>query len=116
MVLLLLVETVCIVRMLTPIHKWAFEGKELEVAGEPIFFERGVIDENEPGWYIDNSLKYEDICVQSPAIDLPAGSYAITILYQSAGNGSKYRFTSKPETYRVLLGRDEMALESGGGW
>lgn len=110
---LAVIAAVCIIRMLQPVKVWEFGEDQLERMGEAIHFDADVIDENASGWYVDNSLEYGEVFVQTPAVDLPAGSYDVTIRYQGEGSGSTYEFTSTADTYRVMLGRNGMPLESG---
>ena len=110
---LAVIAAVCIIRMLQPVKVWEFGEDQLERMGEAIHFDANVIDGNASGWYVDNSLEYGEVFVQTPAVDLPAGSYDVTIRYQGEGSGSTYEFTSTADTYRVMLGRNGMPLESG---
>ena len=111
--LLVILAAVCLIRMAQPVKVWNFEGDQLELAGDAIHFEANVIDGNAPGWYVDNSMEYGEVFAQTPAIDLPAGSYEVTIRYQGEGSGSNYSFASAVDTWRVLLGREGEKLESG---
>ena len=110
---LAVITAVCVIRMLQPVKVWDFGEEQLELAGEAVHFDANVINENAPGWYVDNSLEYGDVFAQTPILDLPAGSYQVTIRYQCEGSGSEYAFSSKVDTYRVLLGRNGKPLESG---
>ena len=110
---LAVITAVCVIRMLQPVKVWDFEEEQLELVGEAVHFDANVINENAPGWYVDNSLEYGDVFAQTPILDLPAGSYQVTIRYQCEGSGSEYAFSSKVDTYRVLLGRNGKPLESG---
>ncbi len=110
---LAVIAAVCIIRMLQPVKVWDFGEEQLELVGEAVHFDANVINENVPGWYVDNSLEYGDVFAQTPILDLPAGSYQVTIRYQCEGSGSEYAFSSKVDTYRVLLGRNGKPLESG---
>lgn len=103
----------CIIRMVLPEKSWSFSAKELELAGEGIWFEENVINENKPGWYIDNSMDYGEVFTRTPKIDLPMGSYDITIHYQTQGNSAFYSFESAQQDYRVMLGRTDERLEEG---
>ena len=112
-VLLTIIAMVCLVRMSQPVKVWNFEGDQLELAGDAVYFDANVIDENSPGWYVDNSMEYGEVFAQTPAIDLPVGSYQVTIRYQSEGNGSNYSFATTAGIEGVLLDRDGKMLESG---
>lgn len=103
----------CIIRMVLPEKSWSFSAKELELAGEGIWFEENVINENKPGWYIDNSMDYGEVFARTPKVDLPMGSYDITIHYQTQGNSALYSFESAQQDYRVMLGRTDERLEEG---
>ena len=107
------IAAVCIIRMLQPVKVWEFGEDQLERMGEAIHFDANVIDGNASGWYVDNSLEYGEVFAQTPAVDLPVGSYDVTIRYQGEGSGSEYAFASEVDTYRVLLGRDGKPLEGG---
>ena len=111
--ILMVITAVCVIRMLQPVKVWDFGEEQLELVGEAVHFDANVINENAPGWYVDNSLEYGDVSAQTPILDLPAGSYQVTIRYQCEGSGSEYAFSSKVDTYRVLLGRNGKPLESG---
>ncbi len=111
--LLVILAAVCLIRMAQPVKVWDFEGDQLELEGDAIHFDANVIDGNAPGWYVDNSMEYGEVFAQTPAIDLPAGSYEVTIRYQGEGSGSSYEFTSDKDTFRVMLGRNGKPLESG---
>ena len=111
--LLVILAAVCLVRIAQPVQMWDFGEDQLELAGDAIHFDAGVINGNAPGWYVDNSMEYGEVFAQTPAIDLPAGSYEVTIRYQSGGNGAKYEFSSAVDTYKVMLGRMNQPLEEG---
>ena len=110
---LAVIGIICIIRMLQPTREWTFGEDRLELVGEAIHFDANVINENAPGWYVDNSMEYGEVFAQTPALDLPAGSYDVTIRYQAGGNGAKYEFSSAVDTYKVMLGRIEQPLEEG---
>lgn len=99
------------VRMMIPEKFWSFEADELEVSGERIWFEKGVVNENKPGWYVDNSMEYGEDFARTPKVNLPMGSYDVTIMYQTRGNSSRYSFESEQQDYRVMLGRTDEILE-----
>lgn len=99
------------VRMMIPEKFWSFEADELEVSGERIWFEKGVVNENKPGWYVDNSMEYGEDFARTPKVNLPMGSYDVTITYQTQRNSSRYSFESKRQDYRVMLGRTDEILE-----
>lgn len=103
----------CLLRMATPEKSWKFEAQDLERPSEAIYFEANVIDENEPGWYVDSGMEYGEVFTQTPPVTLPVGSYNITIFYKSGGEGAQYHFKSESSTYRVILGRRGERLESG---
>lgn len=104
----------CLMRMAMPEKIWAFDAQELERPGESgLYFDANVIDDNSPGWYVDNSLEYGEVFTQTPALTLPVGSYNITIFYKSQGDGASYSFISDWNTYRVIMGRTHERLESG---
>ena len=63
---------ICIVRMFQPTSVWEFGEDRLELVGEAIYFEANVINQNAPGWYVDNSMEYGEVFAQTPALDLPA--------------------------------------------
>lgn len=111
--LLFLMAIYTLIRMTMPEQNWNFEAQKLELAGEGIFFDAGVIEENLPGWYVDNSMAYGDIFTQSPAVDLPAGSYEVTIFYQTQGNGAQYSFVSESSLDQVAMGRRDALLKPG---
>lgn len=111
--LIIFVAFWCLVRMAMPEKNWKFEAQDLERPGEALFFEENVIDENEPGWYVDSSMEYGEVFTQTPPVTLPVGSYDITFFYKSEGEGSQYHFTSEHSTYRVIMGRRGERLESG---
>lgn len=102
-----------IIRVLLPVKSWSFSAKELNLAGEGIWFEENVINENKPGWYIDNSMEYGEAFVRTPKVDLPVGSYDVTINYQTQGDSALYSFESDQQDYRVMLGRTNERLEEG---
>lgn len=101
-----------LIRMVMPEESWDFGIETLEQSGG-YYFEANVVDENDPGWYVDNSMEYGEVFVQSPKVDLKTGSYDVTINYRSQGEGSGYSFFSDDATYRTLLGRVDESLEGG---
>ena len=102
-----------IIRMIIPEKSWNFKAEDLKLEGEAIWFEENVINENKAGWYIDNSMEYGDTFARTPKIDLPIGSYDVTINYQTQGSSSFYSFESDQQDYRVMLGRTDERLEEG---
>ena len=103
----------CLIRMSRPLQTWDFSRDNLLLSGEGISFEAGTIAENDPGWYVDNSMAYGDPFVQTPPVDLPVGSYEFTLTYQTDADGSSYSFNSTDSSYRILLGRNNETLEIG---
>lgn len=66
----------------------------------------------EDGWYIDNSMNIEHSSfLQTVPIDLPKGSYNISIHYQTSGGGTSISFNADNPTYRLLAGRQNMLLD-----
>lgn len=88
--MLFLVAVWSIARMMMPEKSWKFDDQTLELEGDGIYFDAGVIAENAPGWYVDSSMEYGKVFAGTPAIDLPVGSYSVTIFYQSDGDGAQY--------------------------
>lgn len=112
-VILLCLTGWSLLRMAIPGKSWAFDVQDLELEGEGICFDANVIAENRPGWYVDSSMEYGDVFTSTPPVDLPAGSYSVTIYYQAEGEGAQYSFSSDVSTFRVKLGRSNQKLESG---
>lgn len=104
---------ICLLRMASPVKRWDFEAEELCLNGDGLFFESGMVDGNVPGWYVDNGMEYGEVFVTTPEIELPVGSYEVTLRYQTNADGSRYSFQSRETTYRVSLGRDNVGLDAG---
>lgn len=85
-----ILDIVCMVRMMQPGLIYYYENEELERPVSGLWFEENIIDENDAGWYVDNSMEYDKVFVQTPFVDLKPGSYDITINYRAQGEGSTY--------------------------
>ena len=103
----------CLIRMSRPLQTWDFSRDDLLLPGEGLSFEAGTIAGNDPGWYVDNSMAYGEIFVQTPPFNLPMGSYEFQLSYQTDEDGSTYSFDSTDSNYRVMLGRTGEKLDIG---
>ena len=65
-----------------------------------------------PGYYIDNGMENWDTMISTPEIELPRGTYQISINYKTDGNGQYYNVTNEIPDYRIITGRTEVGLDS----
>lgn len=110
---LLLVYSLC--QYVRPLHQYTYSGTELSGDYCKYF---AYSDEYGMGCYLDNSLITDDsvdasfLYIATPRIDLPKGSYQVTIVYDTDGEGQKYSTTSKYRTYSAIAGHERISLSN----
>lgn len=67
----------------------------------------------ESGWYVDDSMGIENgIFLKTCPVDLPRGSYKMTLHYHTNGGGTSVSLDAEEPTYRLIAGRQNMKLDS----
>lgn len=109
---LLVVEAVllciCMIQYIMPLHSYVYQGNDLTAAvcRHTAYGDYGV------GCYLDQELVSDSsvdpsyLYISNPAVDLPKGSYQVSIVYSTDDPDQKYVFTSKYRTYPVIAGHN----------
>lgn len=99
-----------------PLHKYTYQGSGLSGAfcrhmeylegyGEGCYLDRSLVTDET----VDATLLY----MATPMVDLPKGSYQVSVAYATDDPDQKYAFTSKNRTYPVITGNDGNRIPVG---
>lgn len=104
----LLLIAVCFFQYFIPLHQYTFQGQDLTAS---ICRYQAYSDDFDTGCYLDESLIPDDVdagllYIGTPRVDLPKGSYRVSIVYSTDDPNQKYAFTSKYREYSVVTGHN----------
>lgn len=103
----------CVLQYFSPLHQYVFEGYDL--TGE-FCTHLHYSEEYGLGCYLDKSLITDDttdpqsLYITSPYVDLPKGSYDVTIVYSTDQSWQRYSANAKYPTYWVVAGNQGKKL------
>ncbi len=98
----------CVIPYFFPLHQYAFTGQDL-TGDFCSYLEYG--EGHGLGCYLDQSLITDEsidptcLYITTPYVDLPRGSYDVTIVYSTDGSENRYSANEKYSTYSVVAGR-----------
>lgn len=104
----ILLLSISIVRYAIPLHSYTYHGRDLTAGACRFTTYKG----HDLGCYVDMDLLTEAsvdpqyIYITTPAVDLPRGSYRVTIDYQTDDANQKYAFTSALNIPSVVVAHD----------
>ncbi len=107
----------CLLQYLVPLHQYSYQGKDL-TASVCRYLEYS--DNNNLGCYVDEALIPDgidphSIYITTPFVDLPKGSYRVSIVYSTDDADQKYAFTSEYRLDSVVTGHNgnRIPMDSG---
>lgn len=65
------------------------------------------------GYYLDNSMDYEDASISSPSMRLSKGTYQVSINYITETDGQTYSVTGENSNFDISAGKTSVALKAG---
>lgn len=104
----ILLLCICLARYAVPLHSYTYQGQDLTAAA----CRHMTYKEYGEGCYVDMDLISETsvdpkyVYITTPPVDLPKGSYQVSVVYQTDDSDQKYAFTSALRTASVILGHD----------
>ena len=111
----LLLLVYCLSLYAYPLHQYSYSGTDLTSEYCRYF---AYSNEYNVGCYLDNSLILDDsidpsfLYITTPCVDLPKGSFQVSIVYDTDNEGSKYSATSKFRTYSVIAGHERVSISA----
>lgn len=104
----LLLIAICIFQYFIPLHQYTYQGQELTAS---ICRYLAYSDDFGMGCYLDESMIPDDVdsrflYITTPCVDLPKGSYQVSIVYSTDDPNQKYAFTSKYREDSVVAGHN----------
>lgn len=104
----ILLLCICIIQYIIPLHSYSFHGQDLTAA----VCRYMAYEDYGPGCYLDEELVSESsvdpqyLYITTPAVDLPKGSYQVSIVYHTDDTDQKYSVSAAYTTYSVITGHD----------
>lgn len=104
----ILLLSICIIRYAIPLHSYTYQGQDL-TAGACRYT---TYKDYDLGCYVDMDIISEGsvdpkyIYITTPAVDLPRGSYQVSVHYQTNDPDQKYAFTSAYNIPSVVAAHD----------
>lgn len=94
----------CVLQYVFPLHQYVYEGKDL-TADSCTYLQYS--EEYGLGCYLDQTFIADDsvLYITTPYVDLPRGSYDVTLVYSTDDPNQKYSANAKYATYFVVANK-----------
>jgi len=106
----------CLLLYAIPLHQYTYSGRDLTGS---FCRHMAYADDYGTGCYLDESFITDDtvdaalLYMTTPYVDLPGGSYEVSVVYSTDDPDQKYAVTSRYRTYPVITGNDGNRMPVG---